>query len=292
MTLDYRVRTRMVLNLVFDVKTPIHIGYGQEGQLKKIVMLRYGSDYVPLIPCESLKGALRSLASKIAKSMNFSGITRTAVELHNKDTHIPSREEEKGEVLKFLGDAEKWLSENVNLSKRQVKELPDMKKIDLYLASNCPICTLFGSPGFSSKMNLYDAIPNGSWRILTLTSTSISRKTKTVEEKRLYSYQLVAPSPNLTYNSKAIIDNLQFESYDGKLFINLLKYLGKYGIQVGGLKSKGYGHIVLNTESSTYKFVDFNLSPKNDDEIRKNVELLLMKDLDEVSVAELLKRYD
>ena len=160
--------------------------------------------------------------------------------------------------------------------------------VNIYLAWHCPICKLFGAPNLAGKLNIYDAHPEGLWSIDTYTSTLISRKTKTVEKERLFTIQAVYPFRELSYRVRIIADNLDFKEEDGRLLLNTLKFICNYGLRIGGLKSRGYGYLKLDCEKSKVKIIEFNTNPKTNDDIKENIEKLLLKKYKEVILKELL----
>ena len=65
---------------------------------------------------------------------------------------------------------------------------------------------------------------------------------------------------------------------DAKLLANVLNYVKNSGLCVGGNKSRGYGLLNLNTEMSIIKLMEFIDKPRNLDETKKNVKILLQED--------------
>lgn len=274
-----KLLNRAILELYFVTKTPVHVGSGQEGTLSLIVRFPVNGRLIPIIPSNSLKGTLRSLATKVSKSINFNQDTKKILELHKKDTHIPKFgdvNEKNSFISSYENKSKDFLKNNNILNDRQINELSKEDVIDLYLSLNCPICTLFGSKSLSGKINIFDATPLQLSTIITYTSASISRKTLTVEEGALYTVEAVGPGT--VFEVKVITDNVLPGSNEAKVLASLLNYIKEKGIVVGGMKSKGYGVLELNQEKSRAKLLKLNPFPKNSEEELSNINALLLKD--------------
>ncbi|MGB9759672.1 MAG: RAMP superfamily CRISPR-associated protein [Brevinematia bacterium] len=269
--------SRAILELYFTAKTPIHVGYGQEGTLSIIARFPVNGKLTPIIPSESLKGTLRYLAGTISKSMNFDQDTKKVVELHRKDTHMPEDSESKSSLIKDYKEKSRAFLENEGiLSKKQLEELSDKDVVDLYFSLNCPICSLFGSKSLSGKINMLDMIPIHATNVTTYTSASILRKTLTVKEGSLYTIEAI--SPNTIFRTKIIVDNVLSKSDEANVLANLLVFIKERGLAVGGLKSRGYGLLELDANQSNVKVQLFNSNPKNFEDIVSNVSTLLLKE--------------
>jgi CRISPR/Cas system CSM-associated protein Csm3 (group 7 of RAMP superfamily) len=271
------LKNKAIINLVFDLLEPLHIGERLEGNIKKIVRFNINGKYVPFIPSESIKGTFRNIATKIAKEI-FNYIEdadlKEIVKIHDKDTHISS----EGVINNYIHIAENWIIENNIISKDKIKELSDYEIVDMYLSFKCPICKLFGSKTLSSKLIFYDSFFAIDSNIFNYTSTSINRKAGVVEEGHLYQIEYMPPSKLNKVIIKIIVDNVIPGFYDAKLLANVLNYVKNSGLCVGGNKSRGYGLLNLNTGMSIIKLMEFVDKPKNLDEVKKNVKILLQKD--------------
>jgi len=290
--IDYRLRSRYVINMKMIPKSPIHIGAGEEGFMKSIVFINVSGTPLPIIPAESVKGVLRSIAARIARSMKFNttmyGLNiDDIVKNHKKDIHTDyinkllsenRREDLTGKIKEILKD--------INLSEKHinniVEELGLKEALELAVSLLCPICLLFGSRHYSGKILITDAIPVNldgnptSPKIETQTCTSISRKCRTAETGRLYTVQYIVPD-NIAYKSRIIIDNVVKGDIEAKLLENLLKYISEYGVIIGGLKSRGFGDMKIDMEILRMKLT--KPKDKNDlNTIINNIKALLVKE--------------
>jgi CRISPR/Cas system CSM-associated protein Csm3 (group 7 of RAMP superfamily) len=284
------LKNKAIINLVFDLLEPLHIGERLEGNIKKIVRFNINGKYVPFIPSESIKGTFRNIATKIAKEI-FNYIEdadlKEIVKIHDKDTHISS----EGVINNYIHIAENWIIENNIISKDKIKELSDYEIVDMYLSFKCPICKLFGSKTLSSKLIFYDSFFAIDSNIFNYTSTSINRKAGVVEEGHLYQIEYMPPSKLNKVIIKIIAENVIPKFYDAKLLANILDYVKNIGLSIGGNKSRGYGLLTLNKDQSYVKLLEFMENPKDYNEIKKNIELLLQKEeaIKKLSIEEYIK---
>jgi CRISPR/Cas system CSM-associated protein Csm3 (group 7 of RAMP superfamily) len=284
------LKNKAIINLVFDLLEPLHIGERLEGNIKKIVRFNINGKYVPFIPSESIKGTFRNIATKIAKDI-FNYIEdadlKEIVKIHDKDTHISS----EGVINNYIHIAENWIIENNIISKDKIKELSDYEIVDMYLSFKCPICKLFGSKTLSSKLIFYDSFFAIDSNIFNYTSTSINRKAGVVEEGHLYQIEYMPPSKLNKVIIKIIAENVIPKFYDAKLLANILDYIKNIGLSIGGNKSRGYGLLTLNKDQSYVKLLEFMENPKDYNEIKKNIELLLQKEeaIKKLSIEEYIK---
>jgi CRISPR/Cas system CSM-associated protein Csm3 (group 7 of RAMP superfamily) len=284
------LKNKAIINLVFDLLEPLHIGERLEGNIKKIVRFNINGKYVPFIPSESIKGTFRNIATKIAKEI-FNYIEdadlKEIVKIHDKDTHVSSEEV----INNYIRIAENWIIENNIISKDKIKELSDYEIVDMYLSFKCPICKLFGSKTLSSKLIFYDSFFAIDSNIFNYTSTSINRKAGVVEEGHLYQIEYIPPSKLNKVIIKIIAENVIPKFYDAKLLANILDYVKNIGLSIGGNKSRGYGLLTLNKDQSYVKLLEFMENPKDYNEIKKNIELLLQKEeaIKKLSIEEYIK---
>jgi CRISPR/Cas system CSM-associated protein Csm3 (group 7 of RAMP superfamily) len=276
-----KVSERFILDLSLKLEagSPLHVGAGSEGVNKMLLKFVVNGKTFPIIPAESLKGVLRSLAFSLSKQILPDNWT---LKYHVKDRHVKRRDVEKNEqkriIESYLEKAEETL-ESV-LPKDFIKEMAEGDKLQLieyYFALNCPVCKLFGAQGVSGKLILSDGITNISPRFFTYTSTSINRKTRIVEENRLYNVAAVKPDDDLRYRVRIIGDNIYKGTEEAKLLSAVLQWVLRLGLQVGGLKSYGYGRFFIDENESTVKLLKLVEDPQSDETLLNNVRALLLK---------------
>jgi CRISPR-associated RAMP protein (TIGR02581 family) len=250
------LKNRAILELRFNALEPISVGMYNEGNIRKIVGYIRDDKFIPFIPSESIKGVLRNIARKIFKNME-NGFDC------NKGKHNANINSNVDEYLKKI------------YSEDQLKELDKDIKKDIYLALNeCYVCRLFGSNMVTGKLIINDMIINGD--VYNYTSTAIYRKKRIVKEDSLFTVEYVV-SDNLMLT--IIADNIE-KNKEGRLLAVILDYMIKLGIEIGGLKSRGYGLIKLDDENSRVKIVDFKeiKDRSKDDDIIYNINALALKE--------------
>jgi len=288
-----KVKSRFVINLSLKLISPLHIGSKSEGTNKMLLMFPVNGKMMPIIPAESLKGVLRSIASSLFKSYFNSKVAQFNIDLtevHDKDRHkVSSMSISNNEKSELEKEATMFLT-NI-FPKEAIDELSSDQKIEYYLSFNCPVCTLFGAPGLSGKIVISDGIPNVQPRIITYTSSSIDRKTRVVKEDRLFTTIAVAPDEKLRYDVKIIVDNVEKGTDEAKLLSLILQYVLKFGIQIGGLKSYGYGKISIDESVSNAKILKLISDIKTEEDVLSNVRALLLKEgyVEKIKLEEFVK---
>jgi CRISPR/Cas system CSM-associated protein Csm3 (group 7 of RAMP superfamily) len=130
-----------------------------------------------------------------------------------------------------------------------------------------------------------DAILIDEPRIDIYTSTSISRKTKTVEGERLFSLESL--EPNLRFQAKVIIDNVMRGSDEALLLSKLFEYILKLGgFQIGGAKSRGFGQVAISEDSNVYMYA-FK-KPKTNEEVYEKIMILVGMKFETKSINEFI----
>ena len=276
-----KVSERFILDLSLKLEagSPLHVGAGSEGVNKMLLKSVVNGKTLPIIPAESLKGVLRSLASSLSKQILTDN---WALKYHVKDRHVKREGIEENERMKIVESYFREAKEALEkvLSNKFIEEMikgDRLQLIEYYFALNCPVCKLFGAQGMSGKLTFSDGIPNISPEFLTYTSTSINRKTRMVEEDRLYNVTAVKPDNNLRYRVRIIGDNIHKGSEEAKLLSAILQWILKFGLQIGGLKSYGYGRLSIVNDESTVKLPKFVEAIKSEDDLLNNVRALLLK---------------
>lgn len=292
MILHERLENRTLMELYLKPLTPIHVGAGGVGEItKNILHFTVGNSLLPIIPAESIKGVLRTEASRIAKRMSFTQQrANEAVKLHSKAEHQFGKEEKDAR----LKEAADFIANLGVFESEQIEELKEAEGaiLELYASYHCPICRLFGSKYFAAKLLFTDAIPTAAksqqptaadyLRLNTYTSTAINRKTRTVDETKLFRTQYIEPNSNLRFCLKIIADNI-LTGDEAKLLANILEYITTkvggqaVGIHIGGSKSRGFGLLEVDEESSAVKVVRFFTSPSKEEKLR-NINRLIFKE--------------
>jgi CRISPR/Cas system CSM-associated protein Csm3 (group 7 of RAMP superfamily) len=253
------LKNRAILELRFNALEPISVAMYNEGNIRKIVGYTRDGKFIPFIPSESIKGVLRSIARKIFKNMeNRFDCNKDSKDIkHNINTNL--------NIDDYL---------NAIYSEDQLRELDENAKKDIYFALNkCYVCRLFGSNMVTGKLIITDMIINGD--VYNYTLTAINRKNRIVEKDSLFTVEYIVPD-NLMLT--IIADNIEKDK-EGRLLAAILDYMIKLGIEIGGLKSRGYGLIKLD-ENSRVRIVEFKeiKDKSKDDDIIYNINALALKE--------------
>lgn len=244
---------KLVGKIVFRVETPLSVGVGGEEMFRQV--LRVGDRVV--IPATTWKGAFRSIAERLAKSMELQGVEGLAVKLY--------RETEKGIIYRPTDHDSEWerfLSEFKNILSNQEVQTPgygldheevtrflndmyvaqdqeDIKdKAERYLAYNCPIGRLFGNHVLAGKVRFIDTVLEIKQTHLR-PGIGMDRPAGKVKEGLLYYIESIPSGTEITL--RFVADNLLPRKTDTKLFDNTLEYIRVLGIQIGARKSAGMG---------------------------------------------------
>jgi len=281
-----RLEQRYIVYLKLVAKSRIHVGSTQEGTLKRMVWMNVNGKLLPAIPAESFKGALRKLAAKIAKSIDFQNPEiKEIVAYHTQDRHS-RKEKDKLIYPEFIKNANIEDTLKKIFNEEQLKELSYDARNELYLSLKCPVCRLFGSRGLAGKMLLEDVLLIDEPKTNIYTSTSIDRKNKTVASERLFSIESL--EPNLRFKCRIIIDNVERESPEAILLARMFEYLLKMGeINIGGAKSRGYGRLAIDKDSIVH--LQIFKTPIDEGEILENINILLGKKIETKSLNEFIE---
>ncbi|MEX2702807.1 MAG: RAMP superfamily CRISPR-associated protein [Candidatus Baldrarchaeota archaeon] len=276
------LENRFLIDLYLKPVDPLHIGAGGELFTRSILKMKVNKYYIPILPAESLKGVLRKLAMKIAKSMVFSSPDiNEIVKCHRKDEHIRKDKEHcEGLTRKYKKNAIETMREI--FSDKQIEELTERALLEYYFSLICPVCNLFGGKSVAAKLKFFDAYPLLNDKIVelktkTYTSTSIDRQTGIAKEGRLYTIEFIEPLDNIRFKLRIIAENLEQGSDNSKLLANIFQYLLHEGIKVGGLKSKGFGTLKIDEEKTNIKSIHLK-TPQSQEDLKRNILKLSMKE--------------
>jgi CRISPR/Cas system CSM-associated protein Csm3 (group 7 of RAMP superfamily) len=265
------LRDRALITLHLRPITPLHVGRGGAEFLNEIVQFDVNGRTLPIIPSESIKGVMRSLATRLATHITFPDPDAEASKrYHRKDVHEVEGEElkeieVKAEGLRTLFEPQQW---------DEVKD----GKVELYLSIHCPICRLFGSRHIAGKLLFHDGIPTAEAHLSTYTGISINRETRTIEKGRLFKIQYIVPTNNLCFRTVIIADNIK-GTPEAKLLALLLESIINEGLKLGGQKSRGFGLMELErNRESEVKYVEFNTEPVNNNEKLENIRKMLFEE--------------
>ena len=258
-----KLKNRIIFRIKMENETPLYIGSeSSKGEsYLRLISMPYMKDkeiiYIPLIPASTIKGSLRHISELILKSYtDLDGIYRYVRDTHIEDerrgiVHLPNKEIKSfGDVMAFgvkMGIDEDIIESIVG------DETDEDKKFSKLLTYYCPVCRIYGSPEFSSKIKISDAIPEKDVVKMYMTHVKIDRKRGIKDEHALYTVEML--SPGAIFNTTIIVDNILPGSFEAKILINTIDYIKTLALQLGGMKSTGLG--VLNVSDMRISYLDF-----------------------------------
>ncbi|MGC8987954.1 RAMP superfamily CRISPR-associated protein, partial [Infirmifilum sp.] len=254
-----------IINFVAD--TPFNIGGRREAN--RLYTLRLNDRL--LIPASTWKGAFRSIAEKIARTMSLTGVEKTAVEVA-ASAHDVS--ELIGNITRSHADLlEKFKTE---LENREWSQFPEADKVlrelgyrdeDLasespewllaqYLLYHCPIGKLFGNWVRAGSLLFTDTLIQS--KLHTRPGVGIDRASGTVKEDVLYFVE--TSTPGLKVQLILIGDIDARASTPSTLLARTLQAIKTIGLSLGARKSAGLG--ALSMLSAEFHTVELGKDPE------------------------------
>jgi len=275
------LENKIIGELVFRSEGLLHVGSGGVEARRTFIKTPKGFN----IPSSTWKGAFRSLSEKIAKSMEFGGISSIAISLYGEEksgiSYRPKNEKEKeifaqvvDDIIKSLrGEAPSILSkgpkEILNLLRElgyEDRELEEVKNEGLkaaerlaermtedYLAAHCPIGRLYGNKVLAAKLRFTDSILEVE-EPCEKPGIGIERRTGKVYEGALYFIE--AAPKDMVVRLRMIADNLKPREEDSLIFASTLDVISNIGLQIGARKSVGLGGLKIDQGKSRFYIVD------------------------------------
>lgn len=244
--------TRIIIRLVFEPVSGLHIGSGAKGE-QLLEFFRVGGE--PYIPLSSVKGALRNLCETIGSSIKCSNYDIRCM-MMNYHT-----ETEEGGVEHIIGDQNliqviKELLDPKNASGRILRRFippEDLEEIreeiiknrkskglEPLLAFMCPICRLFGGPGVGSLTIIKSVTAYGKKELEYTTHVGIDRSTSTAKSGILYTIERFKPERVVV---DLVVDCIEPGSLEARLLASMLNYIKLVGLSLGGRKNIGIGSL-------------------------------------------------
>lgn len=226
-----KFQNRYIVKGTIVAETPLHIGAGNEGidPVDTDNAVIKDIDGNPFIPGSSLKGALRSRLETLLRGSGKKILGgRTSCLIVNEPC---------------LGDddeSKKWLNEIKNRYKNK-KDSDRLISEEIYKRL-CPVCRLFGSNYFASKLVLNDCRLIGERaHIEKRDGVAIDRDTGIYSQGKKYDFEQVSVGTKFDFLMTA--DNLDEENE--KLLKIIIRVLENGDLAVGGKTSVGLGRIKL-----------------------------------------------
>ncbi len=256
------LRSRLIIKPRFKLVTPLNIGFvGEREVLRATFKVPIRGRETPIIPQSSIKGALRAIIERLARSIDWKDQdVKNAVEMHFEKDMITHRGDspEKFEQLLMeyrrsgkIDGIRRYVQENLGISVEG--EQGEERILEAFLAAKCPIDNLFGCTEYSGMLRLTDFAPTDPPELAVYTGIGIDRKSMKVFEQALYQVEMIMPT--VSFTGLIVVDNLTPGDHISWLFALMWKFIKQLGLQIGGRKSVGFG--LLQIEDIKASYVDF-----------------------------------
>ncbi len=221
------LHNRYTFTCTLNMETPLRISTGVASEETDAPVARRNG--APYIPGSSLRGAIRSeLERTMAAVGPYNGLA-SCVLFEKK-----SCDSEYREMIRKIEDD------------RNASDEYKKNKNEEFLAEKlCPVCRLFGSTMFASRLTVEDALPKEPNLVKTQVrdSVAIHRDNGAAVEGAKFDYEVVEIVENASeFKFGMVAENL--DDIDKKLIKIVLRLL-QNGIHVGGKRSAGLGRIRL-----------------------------------------------
>lgn len=213
---------------IVEVKTSLHIGAGKAsdslGSEMPIVRDHYD---MPFIPGSSFKGVVRSFCESLLRSTD------------PDDKSICCDQTIKNMCVTNTEKQEFWKKKNSN-------EFKDHEAWYRYLDNKlCLACQLFGSIWKQGKIHFLDMkVESKTWNETMLDlrdSTAIDRESGTAKDKSKYDFEIIPSGVQFHFSTAGS----NMEKWETGLILFAIDCFNNDFLTLGGLKSKGAGHISL-----------------------------------------------
>lgn len=215
MTIHHLGNQWLSLEGILVAKSSLRIGAATKVYLTspaqlQVIRMKIGDQQIPYVPGSSLKGVLRSLCEKIARSTKLTPVS--CYPYRNSCGEKYKEELEKGVQKNDLG----YVSETID--------------------KFCITCKMFGTLGFAGNITLFDAHPHGRIQVGVREGVAISRVDGGVAHGP---FVIEYVSEGSKFRFKALSKNLP--DYCIGLLCTALNEINSGRAFVGGMKSRGFG---------------------------------------------------
>ena len=282
-----RLERLTVITGVLVNKAPLRIGTGRSelGGPTELPVEKL-PDGTPYIPGSSLKGALRSLAEKLARGSNrkvcniFADLTpcelAAAVARKALDAIRLSSPEffrrELADILSragVIGGELKELADEIGSIVSTVRGPEDLedaigKLIDVLNGLPCTVCRIFGNKELASHVRIMNAYPKAGQQKPEpqfRTRVALDRFRRAARSGALFDYEFVPPGHKWAFEMRVLnLDLLKPRDDASRLLRYVLDYVTELGLEVGGMKSVGHGLMKFEElRARIYRVEDFRI---------------------------------
>lgn len=248
---DYENKGKIIVDLKFVTKEPLHIGASEKSvkvnESDLICIKRNNGD--PFIPGSSLRGLLRSYVNRISHIFQDREIVN---KLNIGDIRIEHRDRNRSAITHSDTVCD---LQGIFKNKNKLKPGQNMEDFAIENEKICDICLLFGSNGYGSPLKVTDFDIEGPKMFVERKHIAIDPESDTTKARSLFAVQAVAEGT--VFKGKLILDKKGHARQDRimKLLELILIFLKNQELNIGGLKSRGYGR----TEVTEIKVREYSM---------------------------------
>lgn len=233
---------KFVGKIIFEAKTPLHIGGTRESNV--LYMLRLPDGRL-IIPSTSWKGAFRAIAEKLAPSQPMSEVEKLAVECLLDLGELSEYYERFRDAIEGFGDFLKGGEKVTEVLRKlgytedeiKVKKIEDLLRI--YLSYYCPVGKLFGNQVWASRVRFLDTILSTNTE--RRAGIGVDRYNGTVRDRTLYFVETTA----VEIEVPLIMIGEIYKDTSAKIFASTLEFVKMFGLSIGARKSAGLGNLTI-----------------------------------------------
>jgi len=239
-----KMKTRLVIEAKIRAETALHVGCGGSveptGTDSPVIKTADGE---PFIPGSSIKGALRSFAEQLLRTMDEQKIKGPEPRPESgvwacepfATTCCISKEHKDRFWEEARKEAEKKQPEPDETNKK--KPTRDEIFAQKLFKHACYACRLFGCQYFAGRIAVADAFADGEVATQVRDGVGIDRDTGTAKEGIKYDFEVVEPGAE--FNLRIVCENL--DEPEAAFFAHLLKLWRDEGLYLGGKTTRGLG---------------------------------------------------
>lgn len=248
-----KMKTRLVIEAKIRAETALHVGCGgslePSGTDSPVIKTADGK---PFIPGSSIKGALRSFAEQLLRTMGEQNIKGPEPP---PESGVWACEPFAGSCCldKKVSPSEAGLQDLQLVEERyreqgparvylRARNIVDGRLDDTSYACDlfewaCYACRLFGCQYFAGRIAVADAFADGEVATQVRDGVGIDRDTGTAKEGIKYDFEVVEPGAE--FNLRIVCENL--DEPEEAFFAHLLKLWRDEGLRLGGKTTRGLG---------------------------------------------------
>jgi len=261
-----------ILKTIIDIEgvliniTPLHIGKGG-GKLGEIDLpIEKDISRIPYIPGSSIKGGIRALSEAIARASNYNvcdpldpkNICIVSTEAIKRIMDLRAKGRGLGEIKNEVVSIYKVKGYDNIATDIENKSFSTADELMSYILNSygpCIICRVFGNAELSSHVIFFDAYPvKKDASPFSRTRVALDRFRGASRTGALFTYEYIPKGYEWSFKIRIInLDLIEGEGQEVQLLRSLIKYLCLHGVQIGGMKTIGYGILKIDPNKTNIR---------------------------------------